>query len=135
MRVMISALAAALALLAVSDGFGQQPWRMTSAASTNSTLVKAGPTKLHGGLIVNTTGVVYYVKFYNKATAPTCGTDVPAWTVAAPTATGQNVTAVGGGGGGGTLFTTGLGICITAGFADNDVAVAATGVIVNLNVE
>jgi len=32
------------------------------------------------------------------------------------------------------LFNLGLGFCITAGIADNDVAVAATGIVVNFSI-
>lgn len=102
-------------------------------STTNSTLVLAGNIWVNGGVVVNTTGTVYYLKLYNKATAPTCGTDTPLWTLPIPY--GQSSS-----GGGFVLpinqlqFPTGLGFCITSGIADNDTGSAVAGIVVNLAV-
>jgi hypothetical protein len=57
--------------------------RITSCgATTNATLVKAGPGDIHTVVATNTTATVKYLKIYNKASAPTVGTDVPVLTVA-----------------------------------------------------
>jgi hypothetical protein len=110
------------------------PVKYLSAATNNSTLVNTGRSKLGTGIVVNTTVTVYYLKLYNKATAPTCGTDVPKWTIPIPygasNAAGGFVLPLGDG----LSFPLGLGFCITASIADNDNTSAATGIVVNLGV-
>jgi hypothetical protein len=72
-----------------------------------------------------------FLKFYDKATAPTCNTDTVVKTIVIPAAStggGNNVSVPVGAG-----FTTGIGICVTGGIADNDnTAVAAATVVVNI---
>lgn len=58
-----------------------QPFGLNSAATTNATLVNAGPTQLRSLVLTNTGGAAAFVKLYDKATAPTVGTDVPALTI------------------------------------------------------
>jgi hypothetical protein len=133
-------VALGLLLALASSAVGQSsPVKFFSAASTNSTLVAkatSATTKitLKTGVVVNTTAALYYLKLYDKATAPTCGTDVPKWTLPIPFGASNS-------GGGfvlpladGVQFQLGLGFCITAGIADNDTANAATGIVVNLGV-
>ena len=50
---------------------------VSAAASTNATLVNGGYTKLHGFNLANAAAAVRYLKIYDKATAPTIGTDAP----------------------------------------------------------
>lgn len=100
-----------------------------SAASTNSTLVRAGPGKITGYFLGNSAATDAYVKLYDKATAPTVGTDVPKWTMRIPALSSANV---------GQMFplafTLGIGFGITTGVADSDTgAVGADEVSVNLN--
>lgn len=126
----------ALLLLGASPASAQSaPKKYLSAASTNSTLVRAGRNLLKVVLPINTTATLYYLKFYDKATAPTCGTDVPIFVIPVPT------TGTAGQGGGvslpmdtGLQFNLGVGFCLTGGIADNDTTVAATGVAINLGV-
>lgn len=129
----IFALVAAL-LLSSGAAFAQSaPLHYLSAGTNNSTLVRTGKSVLHVVLPINTTSTVYYLKFYNKATAPTCGTDIPAITIPVPNAAGA--------GGGvvlastdGMLFGLGLGFCLVGAIADNDNSNAATGVAINIGV-
>jgi hypothetical protein len=125
----------ALLLLGVSAPALAQsaPRKYFSAASTNSTLVRTGRNLVRVLLPVNTTAVLYYLKLYDKATAPTCGTDVPVFVVPVPT------TGTAGQGGGvalpmdnGLQFNNGVGFCLTSGIADNDTGVAAVGVVINI---
>jgi hypothetical protein len=138
MKKYVAALGLLLALS--SPVLGQSsPSKYFSAASTNSTLVQAAVSSnkfvtLKTGIALNTTMTVYYLKLYDKATAPTCGTDTPVWTLPIPFATSNAV-------GGfvlpladGLQFKLGLGFCITGAIADNDTSNAATGVVVNLGV-
>ena len=109
------------------------PYKWLSTVSTNSELVNAGATRLTVIVPLNTTTTLYYLKLYDKATAPTCGTDTPVQTFPVPFG-GSNA-----GGGialplppGGLSFQNGLGFCLTGGIADNDAANAAAGVAINL---
>lgn len=109
------------------------PLHYLSAVSTNSTLVRAGPTYLNALVVVNTNTTIYYLKLYNKVTAPTCGTDTPVWTVPIPYGASNS------GGGvaipnGSLQFSAGFGFCITGGIADSDSSNAATGIAVDLGV-
>lgn len=54
---------------------------VTSAATTNAAVVKASTGSVYEVTISNFTGTTGYFKFYNKATAPTVGTDIPILTV------------------------------------------------------
>lgn len=49
----------------------------SSAATTNATSAVAGPKILAGIICRNTTGASVFIKIYDKATAPTPGTDTP----------------------------------------------------------
>ncbi len=105
--------------------------RVLSAASTNSTSVKASAGQVYGWYITNINASPRYVKLYNKASGPTVGTDTPVMTVLVPgnaAGAGTNVEY-----NNGIAFATGIGLGITTGVADNDTgAVAANEVVVNL---
>lgn len=102
-----------------------------SAASTNATSVSTTACVLTNIVVVNTTATAYYLKIYNKASAPTVGTDVPVQTfvVRANTTDGgltqillpQPIT-----------LSLGLGFGLTAGVAGTDTAAAVTGIGINL---
>lgn len=97
---------------------------VTTAASTNASVQKASAGSLFELSISNPTATAISVKLYNKASAPTVGTDVPVLTqtVAAgatvPLAFGQN----------GKRFTTGIAMAATALPAATDTGVAVAGV-------
>jgi hypothetical protein len=112
------------------------PLHYFSAATTNSTLVMAGARILSGFTATNTTTTVYYLKFYDKATAPTCNTDVPVLTLAIPSQpAGTTAGQIGAWPYAGFSFINGLGFCITGAAADNDNTSAATGVTLSLGVK
>ena len=108
------------------------PFRLISAASTNATSVKAsaGTITTIVAVSMNET-TVSYLKIYDKATAPTVGTDVPVMTIPVPT----NIQ-----GAGivipipnGVTFSNGIAIAITGAVSDSDTtAVAADEVVINL---
>lgn len=134
MRRILLSLAALLLLSTPPLHAQTSPVKYLSAATNNSTLVLTGKVLLGTGIVTNTTTTVYYLKLYNKATAPTCGTDVPKWTIPIP----YGASSAGGGFvlplGLGLQFPLGLGFCLTAGSADNDNTSAATGLTVNLGI-
>ena len=92
-----------------------------SAATTNATLVKGSAGTLYGVTASNTGAAAAFVKFYNKATAPTVGTDVPVLTLAIP-AGGTLPNPIGGLG---HRFTTGIAMAITNLAADSDTTAVA----------
>ena len=96
---------------------------INSAASTNATAVKATAGSVYNIVASNANAAVRYLKLYNKATAPTVGTDVPIIVIPIP-ATGfvsVNLGLLG------HRFTTGIALAITTGMADSDTgAVAAS---------
>lgn len=98
--------------------------RVASAATTNATSVKATPGRVYGIALANTSAAAKFVKLYNKASAPTVGTDTPVHTIAL--AAGQRVDLswpVG------MPFSTGIAYAITGAVADSDTtAVAANDV-------
>ena len=89
---------------------------INSAATTNATSVKGSAGTIYNVLVSNTGASTRYVKLYNKATAPTVGTDVPLITIAVPT----NGTVQANMGDLGQRFATGIGLAITSGAADSD---------------
>jgi len=134
--------AVALSLLLSFAGFGVRaqslpiiPFKYFSQATTNSTLVSgAGQNVLKWIIATNTTTVaatLTYLKLYNKATAPTCGTDTPVMTIAllpnAANGNGQFAMGLDD-----TRFSLGIGFCLTALPADNDTTATTTGIIINL---
>lgn len=109
---------------ATSGGMPSQH-HLISAASTNATLVKSSAGTIGSVTGSNTNAAVRYLKVYNKATAPTVGTDTPIRTIMLPP--------------NGTIHldfpkglrtSLGIGICMTTGAAVADTgAVAAAEVI------
>ena len=108
---------------------GATPVKYLSAASTNSTNVKASAGTVYSIVAINTTATMYYLKLYDKATAPTCNSDtvlgsypVPASASGSGFAMSVPV---------GMAFSNGIGFCLTGAIADNDNTNAATGVAIN----
>ena len=97
--------------------------RLTSAATTNATSVKAAPCRLMNVVVSNTNAAARYLKLYNKASAPVVGTDVPILTIPLPP-TSQPAVPMGLFG---LDFSLGLAYAITAGAADADVAAVGAG--------
>jgi hypothetical protein len=108
---------------------GSTPYHNLSAASTNATNVKAAATQLYGYAISNTNAAARYVKFYDKATAPTVGTDVPKHTIQVP-GNAVVIRALPEG----MKFTTGFGWATTTGVADTDTgAVGANDLVIDFD--
>lgn len=90
--------------------------RLVSAASTNDTLIRTGAIRLFGVILTNDAAGSLYVKYYNKATQPVVGTDIPVLTFCVKTKESINLDF----GDDGILFDKGLGIGITGAIPDND---------------
>lgn len=98
--------------------------KVKAAAGTNSVLASAGKRKLECIILSNTTAATKYIKFYDKATAPVVGTDVPMFTLAIPASGILNLRKL-------SIWTLlGLGFAITGAVAEADVtAVVADDVV------
>jgi hypothetical protein len=96
-------------------GTGTVNARVKSAASTNATSVKASAGKLFGVTVYNTTAAAKFLKLYNKASAPTVGTDTPVMTIPVPAngVAGYSNPI-------GKAFATGIAYAITGAVADSD---------------
>lgn len=103
---------------------------LSSAASTNDTLVKAAQGwifAIHG---YNSASAVRYLKLYNLATTPTVGTSTPFKTIALPPQVAFALDYDRG-----YEFDIGLGYGLTTGSADNDTGAVGAGDILGLNID
>jgi hypothetical protein len=110
---------------------GTTPYKLISLASTNANVVKASGGNLYSIVAIGLTSSVRYLKFYNQATTPNVGTDVPVMTIPVPANTqGAGIAipfTIG------VNFSLGIGIALTTTSADNgSTAIGAGDVIVNL---
>jgi hypothetical protein len=97
---------------------------LTTAASTNATSVKNGAGNLYAVTLTNPTATPAYVKLYNKASAPTVGTDVPVAVFPVP----ANSDVVREFGAVGQRFSTGIALAVTGAIGDSDTSNAVAGV-------
>lgn len=102
----------------------------SSAATTNPTSAKTSVGRLFRARAYNATATVKYLKFYNKASAPTVGTDVPVITIALKPndTTDVDFGAIG------YSFATGIAYAITGAAADNDTTALTAGDVTGVNV-
>lgn len=110
---------------------GCLPGRLLSAASNNSTNIKASAGTLCELTVINTTATLVDLRLYDTSSAPTCSS---ATGVIANYPVQANTTSPGFSinlGMYGKAFATGIGFCLTGANADNDNTNAVTGV--NLN--
>lgn len=120
--------AANASLASLVNGATSTARLLSAAASTNATSVKAsaGTVRMVSGRNARATSV--FLKFYNKASAPTVGTDTPRKTIEIP--------------GGSTFvldchdyYATGIAFALTTAAADADTGALTAGDIVCLNVD
>lgn len=105
-----------------------------SAASTNATLTKNAAGSVYNIQAFNNGATIGYLKFYNKASSPTVGTDTPVTTILIP----ANSSSLGAGA---VIslpvpknFSTGIAWALTANVADSDTtAVAANQFVINFD--
>lgn len=104
--------------------------KLISLATVNATSVKTTTANVGSINISNTQATPRYFKIYNKAPAPTVGTDVPIFTFYIPAndTIQIDIPAMG------LRLTTGLAFAITANAADADnTAIGAGDIITNIN--
>jgi len=107
------------------------PTRIISTATDNAKSIKASAGQLYGLVVVNTTETIAYLKFYDTASTPTCGTTtvaftlpIPAGSAGAPLTPSFPVS--------GVTFTNGIGLCLTGGGAESDDTQATAGVFITV---
>jgi hypothetical protein len=99
---------------------GPTLYRIMSAANTNAQLLNSGARQVYGWYFVNNSSTAKFVKFYNKASSPTVGSDTPYFTLTIPSPGSAN--------GAGTNiefslgipFSLGVALAITGAIADSD---------------
>ncbi|QND67642.1 hypothetical protein HB777_29370 [Mesorhizobium loti] len=101
---------------------------VSSAATTNATVAKASAGDLLKVVGLKATAANCFLKIYNKATAPTVGTDTPVLTIPLFASQAFNFDL------GGMFFATGISYAITALAADADTTAIAAGDVLGLNV-
>ena len=104
------------------------PYFLNSAATTNGALILTGTSNLSSFYATNEGATTAYIKLYNKATAPTVGTDVPEMTIPVPDAVlGVPGVATIPIGFHGFRFALGLGIAITRKAGHTDTTAIGAG--------
>lgn len=103
---------------------------VVSTASPNASNQKNTAGNLFEISVSNPTATPAYVKLYNKATAPTVGTDVPVLTIVAPATSATQIASANGLTFSqiGKRFTLGIAMAITAGPLATDTAAAVAGI-------
>ena len=104
--------------------------RLLSAATTNLTSVKTSAGTINSLTVSNTNAsATYFLKIYNKASAPVPGTDTPIHTISIPPGTRSIDT-----GAYGIRLATGIAYALTGAVADADTtAIPANEVLVNMS--
>jgi hypothetical protein len=105
---------------------------LVAAATNNATSLKGSAGQLYGASVYNNTTYPVYLKFCNKATACTCGTnsggDTILFTLAAQAGTQRELHTEEG-----IPFSTGIGYCVVKGITDTDnTSLAASDAVVDL---
>jgi hypothetical protein len=116
-------------LLPTETDNGLLAFKLVTAATTNPTSVKASAGKVYLLDMFNSDTVGYWVKMYNKASAPTVGTDVPVASRFVPAGGGAVIATAEG-----IPFTTGIafGTTLNATDADTTVVTTANKLVINI---
>lgn len=96
---------------------------LNSAATTNATSVKATAGRVYSLLLSNQNAAARFFKLYNKASAPTVGTDIPVAVIPVP-ASSTLVLELGTFG---VQFGTGIAYAVTGAIGDTDTTVITAG--------
>lgn len=100
----------------------------SAAATTNAGTAKASPGYLHAVTAYNAAASARYLKFYNKASAPTVGSNTPVLTIALPPAASFSFNFAG------LYFSAGIAFAMTTGAADADTGALTLADVVGLNI-
>jgi hypothetical protein len=103
-------------------------YRVLWPGNTTGVSIKPAGGQVYGWYLFNNASSIRVLKLYDKATAPTVGSDTPTQTIVLPANGGANLFSDVG-----FLFSNGIGIGVTTGIADGDTtAPTANDVTVNL---
>ena len=127
--------AASLSTVAATDDYARLPASscnvlLTAAATTNATSVKASAGALKSIQGYNAKAAAVFLKFYDKASAPTVGTDIPVKVLYVP-ATSAFVFDFPAA----FKFVTGIAYAITGGSPNADTTALVSGDVLCLNVD
>lgn len=117
--------------VAAAPAGGATPSFVVAANSNNSTNLKGSAGTVYSIQTSNISATVpYFIKLYDKATAPTCGTDTPVAAYVIPAINGGNNVTVAVG----KKFSNGIGYCVVTGIANSDnISVPAATILVNVD--
>lgn len=124
-------LTVAIGAASGSGGVASTYRLLSAAASTNATNVKGSAGRIYQIIGYNAANALRYLKLYNKAAAPTVGTDTPVKTIALPPQSAfviDNADL-------GRYFSTGISFALTVNVADSDTTALTAGDVVALNVD
>jgi hypothetical protein len=130
-----SALAQPATVPAAGASTGATPGQEIAPNNTTGVLLKASPGVIWGVQLGGIGSAPAYLKLYDTATAPTCGSGTPVKRLIIPAAS----TAANGAGSNvpfptGVQFQNGIGYCVTTGITDADTtAPAASTYLVNID--
>lgn len=102
---------------------------LTAAATTNATSLKTAAGTVYAVSITNTSAAPIHLKLYNKASAPTVGTDVPVVTISVP----ANTEITREFGRVGRRFSTGIAYALTANQPTADATAVTAGSLVAID--
>lgn len=103
---------------------------LSAAATTNATSVKASVGRVYKIRGYNAKAAAVYLKLYNKASAPTVGTDTPVATIYLPASSSFEIDFDGLG----MSFSAGIAYALTLAGADADTTALVAGDILAMNV-
>ena len=113
---------------------GWTPKHFVAANSDNATSLKTTAGTVHAIEVYGIDSAPAYLKFYNKASSPTCGSDAVVKSIMIPAAStaangaGANVATID------VNFSTGIAYCVVKGIADtDDTSVDAASYIINID--
>ncbi|PKR87334.1 hypothetical protein CXZ10_20000 [Pleomorphomonas diazotrophica] len=113
---------------ATSAGLATVARLVSAAASTNAGSVKASAGRLYKAHGYNAATAVRFLKLYNKASAPTVGTDVPVATIPLKPSDSFDLDLIPIG----QYFSTGIAYALTTGAADADTGALTAADVVGL---
>lgn len=115
---------------ATAGGIANTSRIVSAAATTNATSAKASAGRVYAIHGYNAAATLRYLKLFNKASAPTVGTDVPVKTIVLPPSTAFALDFPLG-----YSFAAGIAYALTTGSADNDTGALTSGDVLGLNVD
>lgn len=94
---------------------GLDHYKVIATGDTNAALLRGSRAKLYGYDLFCLAAYDVYIHFYDQATSPTVGTNMPLFTIAVPTLTDRSISFPSG-----ITFKNGLAISITKFLEDTD---------------